>query len=185
MGATSGTDPQVLAPVKYSSVLLIDGDPRRQFERAASMRRAGLHVDCAEDATTAIALWVPDKYRLVLIDLHQAGNDVHAFCSKLQKLSPPQKVGIYRSKSPFIVQPGDPLLKSDDAPRLPRSGLEQAAGEFAVKGRNGLAHAAQRIRALRPKSARHAVATPAAPAPARPERESNADIAARVLGGTS
>jgi len=185
MGASSGTDPQALAPVKYSSVLLIDRDPKRQFERAANMRRCGLHVDCAEDASSAIALWERDKYRLVLIELHEAGNDVHDFCVKMQELSPPQKVGIYRSTSPFIVQPGDPLLKSDDKPRLPRASLQETAEEVVVNGRNGLAHAAQRIRALRPKSARYTSAAPAAPGSARPERESNADIAARVLGGNS
>ena len=179
---TNSANPPSSAPVKYSSVLLIDGDPERQFERAASMRRCGLRVDCAADADSATALWVQDKYRLVLIELHEAGEAVRTFCSKLQRLSPPQKVGIYRSQPPFIVQPGDPRLMSDDTPRLPRVALEKTAIETAAKGRNGLAHAAQRIRALRPKPVR---TVPASPPPARPERASNADIAARVLGGTS
>lgn len=181
MGASVGTDPQMSAPVKYSSVLLIDSDPRRQFERAASMRRCGLHVDCAADATSAVTLWERDKYRLVLIEMHEAGDAVRAFCSRLQDLTPPQKIGIYRSKSPFIVQPGDPLLMCEDTPRVPAVDLEKAAVDVAAKGRNGLAHAAQRIRALRPRPAR---AVPATPPPVRPERETRAAIAARVLGGT-
>ena len=180
MLASSDNDPQTPPPGKYSSVLLIDGNPTRQFERAANMRRCGLHVDCADDADTASALWERNKYRLVLIDLHGAAADVGAFSLRLQRLSPPQKVGIYRSKPPFIIHAGDPLLSSPDTARLPRASEKDPAGEAAARGGYGISHAAQRIRAMRPRTAR-AAAVP--PVQERPKPESQASIAARVLGG--
>ena len=176
MQTSSDNAPQTPSPWKYSSVLLIDGNLKRQFERAASMRLCGLHVDCAADADTASGLWARDKYRLVLIELHGATDDLLAFSSQLQELSPPQKIGIYRSKPPFIVRAGDPLLRSADTTRLPRESVSEAP----VKVGYGISHAAQRIRAMRPQRARVAEASPV---PNRPKPESNTDIAARVLGG--
>ena len=180
MQAPSDNDPRTAPPAKFSSVLLIDGNPKRQFERAANMRRCGLRVDCAADAHTASALWERDKYRLVLIELHNATDELRAFSFRLQELSPPQRVGIYRSKPPFIVPAGDPILMSPDTARLPGTSIQKAPHEAAAKGGYSLCDAAQRIRAMRPQRARPEAVPPV---PGRPKPESNASIAARVLGG--
>ena len=180
MHANSDNDPRTSPPWKYSSVLLIDGNPARQFERAAGMRRCGLHVDCAANAAAADALWEQDKYGLVLIELHGAAEDLNAFSWKLQRISPPQKIGIYRSQPPFILHVGDPLLRSTDTARLPRELMKEPSSDAAAQGVYGISQAAQKIRALRPPRARPAMATPI---PDRPKPESHADVAARVLGG--
>jgi hypothetical protein len=181
MDAINVAHPPTAASWKQPCVLLIDRDPSRQFERAASMRRCGVSVDCAADVRSAGDLWQPEKYRLVLIEMCDAEGDVTAFCLRLQQHSPPQKVGIYRSAPPYIVPPGDPLLLCADTARTVHRHAGDgvfAAGETRTVG---LAHAAQRIRALKPRRAHHVAP---APPPDRLQPESQVSIASRLLGGT-
>jgi len=181
MAAINVTQPPTSVRWKQPSVLLIDRDPSRQFERASSMRRCGLRVDCAADVQAAFELWQPEKYRLVLIEMSEAEGDVQAFCQRLKQHSPPQKVGIYRSAPPYIVAAGDPLLLRADTARMAHGSPDDAVVAAAETKTVGLAHAAARIRALRPRRASY---VPPPPAPDRPQPESQVSIASRLLGGT-
>ena len=189
MPSPHSTDPRVHEQWKPPAVLLVDADANRRTERAASMRRAGVVVHCATNGTSAAALWEPEKYQLVLIELFEAEADVRPFCAQLQSASR-QKIGIYRSTHPFIVPPGGDLriwasAMSREAPRPVGKRLQD---ELVVLDRRlnwkpGLLQAAQRIAALRQRTpdAAEMSGPPPVPPPARPE--SLASIAARVLGG--
>lgn len=169
---------------KQPAVLLVDGDPERQAQRAASLRRSGMMVECASNGTSAAALWEPEKYQLVLVELFEADTDVRPFCEKLQTLSPRQKIGIYCPDHPFIMRAGKALLQSEaEPPRAFRGEVQQeAGGEVAPENEtSGLVEAARRIAALRRRVPIYVKPPRREEQPPKPE--SHASLAARVLGG--
>jgi CheY-like chemotaxis protein len=193
MPPANPNDPREAVQWKQPAVLLIDCDETRRSERAASMRRAGMVVDCASSGASAEALWQPDKYQLVLVELFEAEIDVRPFCERLHSLPRRQKIGIYRTTPPFIVhlgQDGLAAIAAAEPPRAVRDGSQEALiaatrsedGKLGSDPKSGLVEASQRIAALRRRTPIYE--RPAAPAPQeRPKPESNASIAARVLGG--
>jgi CheY-like chemotaxis protein len=170
---------------KRPAVLLIDGDEKRQFGRAARMRGCGVVVDCAADGASAYALWRAEAYRLVLIDFSGAGEAVREFCTHVQASSPLQKIGFYRTLSPFLsrsemaapaveASPLPPVVEPIEAPKT--------ASRVTPPGR--FLEAAQQIAALRLRAGRRQPARySAVPRQDRPKVESAASLAARILGG--
>lgn len=177
---------------KRPTVLLIDGDAKRQFGRAARMRGCGVVVDCADDGAAAYALWRPRTYQLVLIDFRNAGEAVRNFCVHVQASSPPQKIGFYRSVSPFLASAEMDLAPplADAVPVAADSQTSEPARPVSPKLVTGgrFMEAAQRIAALHAGTRNYGTPLKRSPAAAsvsedRPEPESAASLAARILGG--
>jgi hypothetical protein len=174
---------------KRPAVLLIDGDKKRQFGRAARMRGSGVVVDCASDGAAAYALWRPATYRLVLIEFSGAGEAVREFCTHVQASSPLQRIGFYRTVSPFLSRSemaAPPVQEPALAPIAPG---EPANSTSLALSPGRFMEAAQQIAVLRARAGRSRPIRRSAPAPApapRPEPpkvESAASLAARILGG--
>lgn len=177
---------------KRPAVLLIDADAKRQFERAAGMRGRGVAVDCADNGAAAYTLWDPKAYQLVLIDFVGADDAIRAFCRHVQELSPLQNMGFYRAAPPFIVrsQAAAEVPVPDQLSQPSRDRLQVALAEATQPGTAhfGIKEAAERIAVLRRRPRAHP--TPEIrpeprpqPRPQLPPAESDASIAARVLGG--
>ncbi len=182
------SDPREHVQWKQPAVLLIDGYVKRQTERAAGLRRSGMVVECVANGASAAALWEPEKYQLVLVELFDADLDVRPFCENLQARSPRQKIGIYCPDHPFILQGRAGLLRPIVEPaRTPRSEIGESAVARQQHLTSGLVEAAQRIAALRRRAPIYVKPTPRPQAPPQDERkpESHASVAARVLGGES
>lgn len=177
---------------KRPTVLLIDGDAKRQFGRAARMRGCGVVVDCADDGATAYALWRPHAYQLVLIDFRGANEAVRDFCVHVQASLPPQKIGFYRPVAPFLataeMDPAPAAVEalpatSDSRPAEP---AKPVSPTLVTGGR--FMEAAQRIAALQSRTRNYGTPARHSPAPApvledRSNLESAASLAARILGG--
>ena len=180
------SDPREHVQWKQPAVLLIDGDPKRQAERAAGLRRSGMMVECAANGASAAALWEPEKYQLILVELFEADLDVRPFCENLQARSPQQKMGVYCPDRPFIRQAREALLFSIiERPRASRSDMGESAVARRQRPISGLVEAAQRIAALRRRIPIYVKPLPRQEELRQEERkpESHASVAARVLGG--
>lgn len=171
---------------KRPAVLLVDGDKKRQFGRAARMRGSGVVVDCASDGAAAYALWRPETYRLVLIEFSGAGEAVREFCTHVQASSPLQRIGFYRTVSPFLSRSEmatPPVEKQPPAPIVP----EPAKAISGALSPGRFMEAAQQIAVLRARAGRSRPIRRSAPAPVprheAPKVESPASLAARILGG--
>jgi CheY-like chemotaxis protein len=171
---------------KRPMVLLIDGDEKRQFGRAARMRGCGVVVDCANDGASAYALWRPEAYRLVLIEFNGAGEAVREFCTHVQASSPLQKIGFYRAVSPFLSKSemaGTPVEET----LAPIAPVEPAKPISRVLSPGRFMEAAQQIAVLRSRAGRSRQIKHSAPAAAPPREspnvESAASLAARILSG--
>ena len=183
------SDPREHVQWKQPAVLLLDGDATRQTERAASLRRSGMRVECVANGASAAGLWEPQKYQLVLVELFEADVDVRPFCEYLQTRSPRQKIGIYCPEHPFILGARAGLLRSFDEPAgaAQRSVATEAAVARAQPVTSGLVEAARRIAVLRRRLPIHAkpLRGEEQRRQEQPKHESHAAIAARVLGSGS
>jgi hypothetical protein len=174
---------------KRPAVLLIDGDQKRQFGRAARMRGCGLVVDCAADGASAYALWRPEAYRLVLIDFTQAGEAVREFCTYVQASSPLQKIGFYRTRSPFLSNSEMAAPAAGESPLPPvMEAIEPPKTASYVTPSGRFMEVAQLIAAMRLRPRQRQQSMYSAPATAvarqdRPKVETAAGLASRILGG--
>jgi len=108
--------------LKNKRVLLVDTSASKRDLRAESMRKLGMHVDCAADIGEARSWWRADLYGLVLIDVESALGHRDKFCDDMRNATPPQQIS-------FLVGGPGYLADLPNADRVPvvQTGRDQAS----------------------------------------------------------
>ena len=97
-------------------LLVGSSDPERDL-RAVVLRDHGIEVDVVARAADAQALWWPDAYRLILVDVRQhLPGEVVAFCEKVRREYPRQRIAYLVGPPKYLVStwPEESAVKPEE-----------------------------------------------------------------------
>jgi two-component system OmpR family response regulator len=103
---------------RKQKILLLDDDPMLQKLRSTILQRNGFYVDTAAAIAEARALWRPNIYDLVLVDVKSDVRSALDFCEEIKSESREQ-LFVVLSQPPLYIPPescADEVISKEEGP---------------------------------------------------------------------